>query len=88
MLATLIVSQLVFAVSPGRRSYPAVLALTLAGMLAGQAWEGVGLPGLHLGQADLVPGALFAVALQPLARTLTTIRWRRAHVFQVRSRGK
>ena len=54
-----------------RRHYLAVLLLTAAGMLAGQAWDALGLPGIHLGQLNLLPAVLFAAALQPLAPRLT-----------------
>jgi hypothetical protein len=55
----------------GRCRYRAVLVLTAAGVLLGEAWDLVGLPGLRLGQLNLVPAVLFAMALQPLGRHLT-----------------
>lgn len=69
----LIVSQLVYALLPQQpRRYRSVLALTGAGWLLGQAWLWAGLPAWRLGQADLLPALLFALALQPLAPHL---RW-------------
>ncbi|HKA10662.1 MAG TPA: hypothetical protein VKI99_09350 [Candidatus Dormibacteraeota bacterium] len=55
----------------GRRPYVPVLLLTLAGMSAGQLWDVLGLPGLRLGQVNLLPALLFATALQPLVKPLT-----------------
>ncbi len=54
-----------------RRRYLAVLLLTAAGVGLGQLWDVVGLPAIRLGEVDLLPAALFAVALQTLARRLT-----------------
>jgi hypothetical protein len=58
--------------SPLRR-YRVVLLLTAAGVLAGQLWETLGLPGLRAGEVDLLPAALFAAALQSLARRVTLL---------------
>lgn len=67
-LITLVVAQLCYALWPyRRRRLGPVLVLTAAGMAAGAAWDALGLPGLHLGGAALVPAVIFAVALQPLA---------------------
>lgn len=69
VLATLIISQLCYAFLPyRRRAYPPVLLLTAAGLALGQLWDFVGLPAWRLGGAALVPGVLFALALQPLAK--------------------
>ena len=87
-LLVLITSQVLYAVIPGRRRYPLVLVLTAAGFGLGQLWKSAGLPDLHIGEADAVPGALFAAALQPLARAAGPIRLRLADVFQSRNRGK
>jgi hypothetical protein len=55
----------------GRRRYLAVLILTSAGVLLGQAWDVLGLPSARLGQLNLLPAIVFAMALQMLARRLT-----------------
>jgi hypothetical protein len=55
----------------GRRRYLAVLLLTAAGVAAGQLWDVLGLPALRLGQVNLLPAVLFAIALQTLAGRLT-----------------
>jgi hypothetical protein len=69
ILAVLITSQLFFAFLPyRRRAYLPVLAVTAAGFVLGQAWDFLGLPAVRLGQANLLPAAVFALLLQPLAR--------------------
>jgi len=55
----------------GRRPYLSVLVLTAAGFGAGQVWDVLGLPALRLGQVNLLPALVFAIALQPLAKRLT-----------------
>ncbi len=55
----------------GRRPYVPVLLLTATGVSAGQLWDVLGLPGLRLGQVNLLPALVFAAALQPLAKQLT-----------------
>jgi hypothetical protein len=68
-LLVLISSQLFFALLPyRRRGYPAVLLMTALGFGLGQLWDLLGLPSLRLGQANLLPAAVFALLLQPLAR--------------------
>jgi len=68
-LAVLIVSQLFFAFLPyRRRSYLPVLLMTVVGFGLGALWDFIGLPSFRLGQANLLPGVLFALLLQPLAR--------------------
>lgn len=68
---TLILSQLLYAFWPhSERSYFAVLVLTAVGVLLGQGWQYVGLPGFGLGEANLFPAALFAILLQPPAARL------------------
>ena len=69
VLLTLIVSQLCYAFLPyRRRAYIPILVMTVVGFGLGQLWDFLGLPSLRLGQADLLPGLLFALLLQPLAR--------------------
>jgi hypothetical protein len=53
-----------------RRSFPAILLLCLAGQLAGQGWQYLGLPSLHVGEGNVAPAVLVAAALQPLASRL------------------
>jgi hypothetical protein len=68
----LLLAQVLHALSPGgRRRYPAVLALTVAGVLLGQLWDVLGLPAARVGQLDLLPAVLFATALQPLGGRLS-----------------
>ena len=70
-LLILILSQVLYALWPyRRRSYLPALLLTALGVLLGQAWDVFGLPALRLGQANLLPAVLFAIALQPLADRL------------------
>jgi hypothetical protein len=69
VLAVLILSQLFFAFLPyRRRAYIPILLMTAAGFALGQLWDFLGLPSTRLGQADLLPAAVFALLLQPLAR--------------------
>jgi hypothetical protein len=69
VLAVLILSQLFFAFLPyRRRAYIPILLMTAAGFALGQLWDFLGLPSARLGQADLMPAAMFALLLQPLAR--------------------
>lgn len=70
-LLALIASQLFYAFWPhSSRNYVAVLLLTAVGFGLGQLWGYSGLPAVHLGEANVVPGVLFAAALQPLAPRL------------------
>ena len=74
LLLVLVLSQLFYAFWPyARRSYLPALLLTSAGVLLGQGWDALGLPALRLGEANLVPAVLFAVALQPLADRLPSL---------------
>lgn len=69
VLLILIVSQLCFAFLPyRRRAYLPILLMTALGFGLGQLWDFIGLPSLRLGQANLLPGLIFALLLQPLAR--------------------
>jgi hypothetical protein len=71
VLMVLILSQLLYALWPyRRRSYLPALLMTALGVLLGQTWDFFGLPALRLGQANLLPAVLFAIALQPLADRL------------------
>ena len=71
LLLVLILSQALYALWPyRRRSYLPVLLLTGAGVLLGQLWDVFGLPAVRLGQANVLPAVLFAIALQPLANRL------------------
>jgi len=55
------------AILPGLFVLVVLLAL---GVLLGQVWDLLGLPAFRLGQANLLPAILFAIALQPLADRL------------------
>jgi hypothetical protein len=69
VLLVLIVSQLCFAFLPyRRRAYVPILVMTAVGFGLGQAWDFLGLPAARLGEANVLPGVVLAVALQPLAR--------------------
>lgn len=69
VLLILIVSQLCYAFLPyRRRAYVPILAVTALGFGLGQLWDFLGLPSARLGQANVLPGVVFAVGLQPLAR--------------------
>jgi hypothetical protein len=74
LLLVLALSQLFYAFWPyARRSYLLALLLTALGVLMGQGWDALGLPALRLGQANLLPAVLFALALQPLADRLPSL---------------
>ena len=69
VLLILIVSQLCYAFLPyRRRAYIPILLMTALGFGLGQLWDFLGLPSVRLGEANLVPGVVFALLLQPLAR--------------------
>jgi hypothetical protein len=69
VVLVLIVSQLCFAFLPyRRRAYLPILLLTAVGFGLGQLWDFVGLPAARMGEADVLPALIFALALQPLAR--------------------
>ena len=75
VLVILAASQILFAFWPyRRRRYLPVLLLTALGVVLGQVWAVLGLPAAGLGDANLLPGLLFAVALQPLADRLPRLR--------------
>jgi len=72
LVLTLLLAQLLHALwHNGRCRYLVVLLLTAGGVLLGQLWDVLGLPGLRLGQVNLLPAVLFATALQALSRRLT-----------------
>jgi len=67
-LLALVTSQVFYALLPySKRSYLAILLLTLIGFTLGQAWQFLQLPAVHIGEGNVLPGLLFAAALQPLA---------------------
>ena len=69
VLVVLILSQVFFAFLPyRRRAYLPILLMTAIGFALGQLWDYIGLPSLRLGQANMLPGAVFALLIQPLAR--------------------
>jgi hypothetical protein len=71
VLVVLIVAQLLYVFWPyRRRRFLVVLLSTAIGVLLGQIWVLWGLPGVQLGDANLLPGILFAVAMQPLGDRL------------------
>ena len=75
ILLVLITSQLFFAFVPyRRRAYLPILVMTALGFGLGQLWDYTGLPSWRLGQANLLPAALFALLLQPLARFVPRLR--------------
>jgi hypothetical protein len=69
ILLVLIVSQLCYAFLPyRRRAYIPILVMTSVGFGLGQLWDFLGLPSWRLGEANFLPGLVFALLLQPLAR--------------------
>jgi hypothetical protein len=72
VLLILIVSQLLYAFAPYRRSrdYRLVLILTAIGFGVGQLWDFLGLPALRIGEANVLPAVVFAGLLQLLADRL------------------
>ena len=69
VLVVLILSQVFFAFLPYRqRAYLPILLMTAIGFALGQLWDYIGLPSLRLGQANMLPAAVFALLIQPLAR--------------------
>jgi hypothetical protein len=69
VLFTLVASAVFYAALPyRRRAFLPILVMTAAGFALGQGWDYVDLPAWRLGQANVLPAVLFALALQPLAR--------------------
>jgi hypothetical protein len=60
-----------------RRNFLAVLVLCIVAVVFGQFWQYLELPSLRLGEANVLPAALFAAALQPLADRVPDGSWRR-----------
>jgi len=70
-LCILITSQLLYVVPlQPRPRYPALVFLTGWAFAIGQVWGVLGLPAVSLGEANLVPSLLLALALRPLAGRL------------------
>ena len=66
---TLVAASVFYAALPYRhRAFIPILVLTALGFALGQGWDFVGLPALRFGQANVLPGVVFALGLQPLAR--------------------
>ena len=71
----LILSAVFYAALPyRRRSYVPILVMTALGCALGQGWDYIGLPGLRLGQANVLPAFVFALAFQPLARFVPRLK--------------
>jgi hypothetical protein len=69
VLFTVVAASVFYAALPyRRRAYVSILVVTALGFALGQGWDYVGLPSLRFGQANVLPGLLFALGLQPLAR--------------------
>ena len=69
VLFTVVAALVFYAALPyRRRAFIPILVMTALGFALGQGWDYVGLPSLRFGQANVLPGLLFAMALQPLAR--------------------
>jgi len=67
----LILSAVFYAALPyRRRAYVPILVMTAVGFALGQLWDYLGLPSVRAGQANVLPAALFALVLQPLAHFL------------------
>src|SRR5436309_1027299 len=66
---TIVAASVFYAALPYRqRAFMPILVMTALGFGLGQGWDYVGLPALRLGQANILPGVLFALGLQLLAR--------------------
>lgn len=75
LVVWLALSAFFYALWPYRRR--ALLTVVLAtglGLLLGQGWMLLGLPVFDLGDANIMPGVLFAAALQPVGERVP-IRW-------------
>ncbi len=68
-LFTVVAAAVFYAALPyRRRAFVPILVMAALGFALGQGWDYVGLPSLRLGAANVLPGLLFALGLQPLAR--------------------
>ena len=66
---TIVAASIFYAALPYRhRAFIPILVMTALGFGLGQGWDYVGLPALRFGQANVLPGLLFALGLQLLAR--------------------
>jgi hypothetical protein len=75
VLFTLVAASIFYAALPYRRRvFVPILVMTALGFALGQGWDFVGLPALRFGQANVLPGALFALGLQPLARFIPRLQ--------------
>jgi hypothetical protein len=71
VLFTIVAAAVFYAALPyKRRALVPILVMTAAGFVLGQGWDYIGLPALRFGQANVLPGLLFALALQLLVRFL------------------
>ena len=71
LVEILATSQLLYAGWPyRRRRYFHILLLCTVGVVLGQVWSLLGLPAAQLGDANVLPAIVFAVAVQPLADRL------------------
>jgi len=69
LVFTVVAASVFYAALPyRRRAFIPILVMTALGFALGQGWDFVGLPALRFGQANVLPGLLFALGLQPLAR--------------------
>ena len=69
VLFTIVAASAFYAALPyRRRAYVPILVMTALGFALGQGWDFIGLPALRFGQANVLPGVLFALGLQPLGR--------------------
>jgi hypothetical protein len=69
LLFTVVSAAAFYAALPyRRRAFVPILVMCGLGFALGQGWDYVGLPALRFGQANILPGLLFALALQPLTR--------------------
>jgi hypothetical protein len=75
VLFTVVATAVFYAALPyKRRALVPILLMTALGFALGQGWDYIGLPALRFGQANVVPGMLFALALQLLVRFVPTPR--------------